>query len=77
MQRKNGPPPGQRPGFTQEQRLPSQGERWIDLLSRLIPIGRLVTPAAPVDPIPGLAMPAADASEDPAMISAYYLSFYE
>jgi len=69
--------PDSKAGFSRDRGLPSQGDRWIDLLSRLIPIGRLVTPAAPVDPIPGLALPAAGAPQDSAMISAYYLSFCE
>jgi hypothetical protein len=49
---------------------------WINLLAMLFPVGRLVFPSAPVDPVPGLVFPTS-AQEDTSTISAYYLSFYE
>jgi hypothetical protein len=50
--------------------------RWLNLLAALLPVGRLVIPSTPTDPVPGLVFPAR-ASEDTSTISAYYLSFYE
>jgi hypothetical protein len=50
---------------------------WASLLRGLVPLGRLVTPSAPVDPAVEIGLPQATLRKDTSMISAYYLSFYE
>jgi hypothetical protein len=55
----------------------SSSRWWARLLRGLLPIGSLVTPSAPADPVVELGLPKSISRKDTSMISAYYLSYYE
>jgi len=69
-----------RPGFPESSNPPhpaGQRERWLEALPWACPLARLLFPSCPVDPARALALPPENIPEDTAMLSAYYLSFYE
>lgn len=50
---------------------------WEKLLQAFCPVERIVTPAAPVDPVVEIGLPSNHPQKDASLVSAYYLTFYE